>query len=69
MNGKVEILVQQDVSSIKTYQKIALSLAAGNLNPGRLLIIKFFSDSVIEHLVKRICGMSQSEYRIFILGV
>ena len=42
VNEKVEILVQQDVASILAYQRIVLSLAAGDLNPGRLLIIQFF---------------------------
>ena len=63
VNEKVELLVQQDVPSLLAYQRIVLSLAAGNLNPGRLLIIQFYSDSVKEHLVKRICGMSQREYQ------
>ena len=63
VNEKVELLVQHDVPSLLVYQRIALSLAAGNLNAGRLLIIQFFSDSVKEHLVKRICGMSQREYQ------
>ena len=64
VNEKVEMLVKEDVGSMIAYQKIALSLAAGDLkHPRRLLVIKFFSDSVKEHLVKRICGMSQSEYR------
>ena len=63
VNEKVEMLVRQDEASIFAYQRIVLSLAAGDLNPGRLLMIQFFSDSVKEHLVKKICGMSQSEYR------
>ena len=45
------------------YQRIVLSLAADCANPGRMLMIQFFSVSVKEHLVKKICGMSQSEYR------
>lgn len=51
------------VPSLLSYQRIVLSLAAGDMNPGRLLVIQFFSDSVKEHLVKRIYGMSQKEYR------
>ena len=42
VNEKVEMLVQQDVPSVIAYQRIVLNLAAGNLNPGRLLIIQFF---------------------------
>ena len=63
VNEKVEMLVRQDEASIFDYHRILLSLAAGDLNPGRFLMIQFFSDSVKEHLVKKICGMSQSEYR------
>ena len=63
VNEQVDLLVKQEVPSIMAYQKIALSLAAGNLNAGRLLVIQFFSDSVKEHLVKKICGMSQKEYQ------
>ena len=63
VNEQVDLLVQQEIPSIMAYQKIALSLAAGNLNAGRLLVIQFFSDSVKEHLVKKICGMSQKEYQ------
>ena len=59
VNKQMDILVKQDVPSIMAYQRIALSLAAGNLNAGRLQVIQFFSDSVKEHLVKRICGMSR----------
>ena len=63
VNEKVEMLVRQDVSSIFVYQRIVFNLAAEELNPGRLLMIQFFLDSAKEHLVKKICGMSQSEYR------
>ena len=63
VNDQVDLLVKQEVPSIMAYQKIALSLAAGNLNAGRLLVIQFFSDSVKEHLVKKICGISQKEYQ------
>ena len=63
VNEKVDILVRQDMGSIFAYQRIVLSLAMGELNPGRLLVIQFFSDSVKEHLTKKNCGMSQSEYR------
>ena len=42
VNEKVETLVRQDIGSIFAYQRIELSLAAGDLNPGRLLIIQFF---------------------------
>ena len=63
VNEQVDLLVQQDVPSIMAYQRIVLSLAAGNLNAGRLLVIQFFSESVKEHLVKRICGMSRREYQ------
>nr|XP_022311106.1 proline-, glutamic acid- and leucine-rich protein 1-like [Crassostrea virginica] len=45
------------------YQRIALDLAAGPLNTGRVLVIQFFSEAVKEHLVKKLCGISQSEYR------
>ena len=63
VNEKVEMLVRQDVASMFAYQRIVPSLAADCANPGRMLMIQFFSESVKEHLVKKICGMSQSEYR------
>ena len=59
MNEKVEMLVRQDVASMFSYQRIVADCA----NLGRMLMIQFFSESVKEHLVKKICGMSQSEYR------
>ena len=43
------------------YQRIVLSLAADCANPGRMLMIQFFSESVKEHVVKKICGLSQRE--------
>ena len=42
VNEKVEMLVRQDVASIFVYQRIVLNLAAGELNPRRLLMIQFF---------------------------
>ena len=63
VNEKVEMLVHQDVSIMFAYQRILLSLAADCANPGRLLMIQFFSESVKKHVVKKICGMSQSDYR------
>ena len=61
--GEMELLVKQEIPSIIMYQRIALDLAAGPLNAGRVLVIQFFSEAVKEHLVKKICGISQSEYR------
>ena len=63
VNEKVEVLDRQDENSMFAYQKIVLNLAAGDMNPERLLMIHFFSESVKEHIVQKICGMSQSEYR------
>ena len=60
---QMAVLVKQEIPSILMYQRIALDLAAGSLNAGRVLVIQFFSEAVKEHLVKKICGISQSEYR------
>ena len=60
---EVDLLVRQEIPSFMAYQRIALNLAAGDLNVGRLLVIQFFSDSAKEHLVKKICGMSRREYQ------
>ena len=59
---KIDALTREDVSSMVTYQMIVLDLAADCVNPGRMMMIHFFSESVKEHLVKKICGMSRSEY-------
>ena len=56
VNEQMDLLVQQDVASKMAYQRIALSLAAGNLNAGRELVIQLFSESVKEHLVKKNAG-------------
>ena len=47
---EVDLLVRQEIPSFMAYQRIALNLAAGDLNVGRLLVIQFFSDSAKEHL-------------------
>ena len=59
---KIDALTREDVSNMVTYQMIVLDLAADCVNPGRMMVIHFFSESVKEHLVKKICGMSRSEY-------
>ena len=62
MDYDSDALTREDVSSMVTYQMIVLDLAADCVNPGRMMMIHFFSESVKEHLVKKICGMSRSEY-------
>ena len=42
VNEKVEMLDRQDENSMFAYQKIVLNLAAGDMNPERLLMIHFF---------------------------
>ena len=59
---KIDVLVREDVTSMLTLQMIVLDLAADCVNPGRMMMVHFFSESVKEHLVKRICGISKSEY-------
>ena len=59
---KIDALTREDVSSMVTYQMIVLDLAADCVNPERMMMIHFFSESVKEHLVKKICRMSRSEY-------
>ena len=63
VHEQMNLLVKQEIPSIIMYQRIALDLAAGPLNAGRVLVIQFFSETVKEHLVKKLCGISQSEYR------
>ena len=63
LNEQMDLLVKQEIPSIMVYQRIALSLAAGPLNAGRVQVIQLFSETVKEHLVKRLCGMSQREYQ------
>ena len=63
VHEQMDLLVKQEIPSMIMYQRIALDLAAGPLNAGRVLVIQFFSETVKEHLVKKLCGMSQSEYR------
>ena len=63
VDEQMNLLIKEEVPSIKMYQKLALSLAAGELNMGRLLVIQFFSDSAKEHLVKKLCGMGLKQYQ------
>ena len=49
----MDLLVKQEIPSIIVYQRIALDLAAGPLNAGRVLVIQLFSETVKEHLVKK----------------
>ena len=53
VNERVEMLDRQDENSMFAYQKIVLNLAAGDMNPERLLMIYFFSESVKEHIVQK----------------
>ena len=59
---KIDVLVLEDVTSMLTFQMIVLDLEADCVNPGRMMMVHFLSESVKEHLVKRICGISKSEY-------
>ena len=59
---KIDVLVREDVTNMLTFQMIVLELAADCVNPGRMMIVHFFSESVKEHLVKKIRGISKSEY-------
>ena len=60
VHEQMDLLVKQEIPSMIMYQRIALDLAAGPLNAGRVLVIQFFSETVKEHLVKKLCGISQS---------
>ena len=51
---KIDVLVRDDVASMLTYQMIVLDLATDCVNPGRMMMVHFFSESVKEHLVKKI---------------
>ena len=51
---KIDVLVLEDVTSMLTFQMIVLDLAADCVNPGRMMMVHFFSESVKEHLVRRI---------------
>ena len=51
---KIDVLVRDDVASMLTYQMILLDLATDCVNPGRMMMVHFFSESVKEHLVKKI---------------
>ena len=59
---KIDVLVRENVTSMLTFQMIALDLSADCVNPGRMMMVHFFSESVKEHLVKTIYGISKSEY-------
>ena len=50
----IDVLVRDDVASMLTYQMIVLDLATDCVNPGRMMMVHFFSESVKEHLVKKI---------------
>ena len=50
---KIDVLVRDDVASMLTFQMIVLDLAADRVNPGRMMMVHFFSESVKEHLVKK----------------
>ena len=51
---KIDVLIRDDVASMLTYQMIVLDLATDCVNPGRMMMVHFFSESVKEHLVKKI---------------
>ena len=52
---KIDVFfVRDDVVSMLTYQMIVLDLATDCVNPGRMMMVHFFSESVKEHLVKKI---------------
>ena len=46
---KIDVLVREDVTNMLTFQVIVLDLAADCVNPGRMMIVHFFSESVKEH--------------------
>ena len=56
---KIDALTREDVSSMVTYQMIVLDLAADCVNPGRMMMINFFSESVKEHLVKKMRDVTE----------
>ena len=60
---QMDVMVKEEIHSLIVYQRIAMDLAAGPLNAGRVLAIQVFSEKVKDHLVKRLCGIGQTEYR------
>ena len=40
---KIDVLVRDDVASMLTYQMIVLDLATDCVNPGRMMMVHFFS--------------------------
>ena len=60
---QMNVMVKEEIHSLIMYQRIAMDLAAGPLNAGRVLAIQLFSEKVKDHLVKRLCGISQTEYQ------
>ena len=42
---KIDVLVRDDVASMLTYQMIVLDLATDCVNPGRMMMVHFFSES------------------------
>ena len=47
---KIDVLVREDVTSMLTFQMIVLDLAADCVNPGRMMMVHFFSESVKEDM-------------------
>ena len=60
---KVNVLMRDDVDNVLLYRKIVLDLAAKCFNPGLMIIIHSFSEAAKEYLVKKLCGMSRTDYR------
>ena len=60
---KVDVLMANDVENMLLYRKIVVDLAGQCINPGRKVIIHVFLEAAKEHLVKRLCGISQSKYK------
>ena len=40
---KIDVLIRDDVASMLTYQMIVLDLATDCVNPGRMMMVHFFS--------------------------
>ena len=63
LNEQMNLMLKEEIRSMIMYHRIAMDLAAGPLNAGRVLAIQLFSEKVKDHLVKRLCGISQTEYQ------
>ena len=59
----MDVLMRDDVENMLLYRKIVFDLAAQCISPGRMVIIHVFSEEAKEHLVKKLCAMSRTEYR------